>query len=247
MTLPVFSIAVATLRDIARFALNHPLAVAIATICVVPIEYHLALMEVSGRAMSSPPNFAVAWALSVAAQLIWLPLFLLAIREVVSGQKLRLQAGRPSAATGRYAAYNVALLLASLATFAGSLESAGAAIVRLVLAVVLCWLAIRTTLTFSALALGRLDLGLIQSIARTTGLTWRLLAIMLVPAAAMMAVIFAFMAAMSTLLDVADGDAYLYPIVFLSVACQFALFVPAIAGAHVYRRLEGDAGQNGRY
>lgn len=247
MTLPVFAVAGATVRDLARFVLRHPFAVVVATVCVVPIEYRLALAEVSDRDTSSPQNFAVSWALTIATQLVWLPLLLLAIREVVSGEKLRLRVGTPSAAAGRYAVYNLALLSASLATFAKGPESVVAVVAKLILAVALTWFALRTTLAFSALALGRQDLGLAQSIARTAGLTWRLLAIFLLPVAVMMAGIFMLMAAMTAFLDVADGDAYLYPIVFLSVASQFVLLAPAIAGAHVYRVLDGTVPQNGKY
>ena len=62
-----------------------------------------------------------------------------------------------------------------------------------------------------------------------------------------MACIFAIMITMTGVLDVADGDAYIYPLAFAGVASELGVLGIAIAGAHVYRLLEAGVPQNGRY
>lgn len=247
MTLPVLLVAGATLRDLLRFPLRHPSMVLIATICAIPINYRLVLVDLAGQDAPSLQNFGASWLLSVLSAILWLPLCLLAIREVVSGRAVDFRIGAPSVASLRYGAYNIVALSIMLVISSSVPASPVIMVAKLVFAIVLSWLLLRTTLAFSALALGRQDLGLAQSIARTDGLTWRLLAVVVLPGAATMAGIVGIMIAMTGGMDVADGDAYIYPLTFAGVASQGVVVGIAIAGAHVYRLLDGTVPQNGRY
>lgn len=247
MTLPVLAVAGATLRDLARFLLRHPLMVLVATICTIPFHHRLVLVERAGQDAPSLENFATSWLLNVSSTILWLPLCLLAVREVILGRNVDFRIGRPSFATLRYGAYNVVALSAMLVISSDVPASSVIMAAKLVFAIALAWVLLRTTLAFSALALGRQDLGLAQSIARTGGLTWQLLAIVVLPVAATMACIFAIMITMTDVLDAVDGDAYIYLLAFAGVASELGVLGIAIAGAHVYRLLEAGVPQNGRY
>lgn len=247
MTLPVFAVAGATLRDLGRFLLRHPVMILIAALCTIPIHYRLTLVELAGQDAPSLKIFSVSWLLNVASAILWLPLCLLAVREVVLGRSAGFQLGPPSSATVRYGAYNLAALSAMLVISSAAPDILLVQVAKLLLAVALSWFLLRTTLAFSALALGRHDLGIARSITRTAGLTWRLLAIVALPVAAIAVGLLAAMIAMTDVLDAPDGDALIYPLAFAGVAGQFVVLGIAIAGAHVYRLLEGSALQNGRY
>lgn len=249
MKLSVFGIVWAALRDLARLALQHPVAVLIATACIVPINYRLVLLELSEPASSSPITVVESLVLSALAFIIWLPLTLTAIRQSVAGTRLGLGLGRvPSAATCQYAAYGVLLQLA--AGLAGTVTAPAFAIIP---AVTLSWFAARTTLTFTALAVGRRDLGLARSIAMTSKRTVRLIAIALVTIAVVMvfALVLAFgllvALAIADVIDVADIENRLNALTLLGAWSSFANLATALAGAHIYRAIEPDSAQNGRY
>ena len=250
MKLPVFGIVWAALRDLARLALQHPVALLIATACIVPINYRLALIELSEPASSSPITVVESLALSALAFIIWLPLTLTAIRQSVAGIRLSLGLGCvPSAATCQYAAYGVLMQLA--AGLAGTVAASSA--FAIIPAVTLSWFAARTTLTFTALAVGRRDLGLARSIAMTSKRTVRLIAIALVTIAVVMvfALVLAFglivALAIADVIDVADIENRLNALTLLGAWSSLANLATALAGAHIYRAIEPESTQNGRY
>ncbi|MBX9874569.1 MAG: hypothetical protein K2X84_06910, partial [Beijerinckiaceae bacterium] len=108
------------------------------------------------------------------------------------------------------------------------------------------WFSLRATLTFTSLALGRLDLGFARSIERTRGQTLRLLAILLLPLAVFIAAALTVM--LVALANEADPDLDLPEWSALAVVTvQLFMLTAAIAGAQVYRRLEAATPQNGRY
>jgi hypothetical protein len=247
MKLPVFAVARAAMGDFARFVIRHPLAVLVAIAGSILLDRWLGPAYAGSDRPTSLAGVAQSGVSVLAQLLVWLPLRLVAVREVVSGQVLPLRlGGLPSPATQRYALYNAAVMLAaeSVSLIDGSAPVAG--IVALAFAVGAAWFSLRSTLTFTSLALGKLDLGFARSIERTRGQTLRLLAILLLPLAVFIAAALAVM--LVALANGADPDPDLPDWSALAVvAAQLFLLTAAIAGAQVYRRLEAAPPQNGRY
>ncbi|KRE09664.1 hypothetical protein ASE63_03775 [Bosea sp. Root381] len=247
MKLPVFAVVTAALRDFARFLIRHPLAVLLAMACCVLLDRWLGLPL---DETDDPATFAglLQSCMSVLAQfLVCLPLWLVAVREVVSGTALPLRLdGPPSPATQRYALFNAVLLLAAepILLLDGNSPLLMVVIPALLIGSIL--FSLRATLTFTSLALGRLDLGFARSIAKTSGQTLRLLAILLLPLAAFAATALALMllAFMSGADPELNGS---YWSALAVITAQLFMICAAIAGAHIYRRLEADLPQNGRY
>lgn len=246
MNLPVFGIASATLRDLWRVPLRHPFAVLFAVICSIVLAYWFPSME-PGSGVASFGQAVRSSASLLLEMMAWLPLWLIAIREVASGQAMALRlAGRPSAATVRYAAYTAAILL-TLASISLIDWDSPAKVASLMAAMLgATWFLLRTTLTFTSLALGRLDLGFARSIARTSGQTLRLLAIAFLPFTALALIVLAAIG-LAIATDLApELESPHWPIM-AAVTGQFGMLAATIAGAHIYRRLEGAPPQNGRY
>ncbi len=247
MKLPVFAVVMAAMQDFARFVIRHPLAVLVAIAGSILLDRWLGPAYTGSERPVSLAGVAQSSASVLAQLLVWLPLWLIAIREIVSGRTLPLRlGGLPSPATQRYALYNAVLMLAAepLSLIDGRAPVAG--IVTLAFTVGVAWFSLRATLTFTSLALGRLDLGFARSIESTRGQTLRLLAILLLPLAIFITAALAVM--LVALATEVDPDLHLPQWSALAVvAAQLFLLTAAIAGAHIYRRLEAAPPQNGRY
>jgi len=247
MKLPVFAVVMAAMRDFARFVMRHPLAVLVAIAGSILLDRWLGPAYAESDRPMSLDGVAQSGASVLAQLLVWLPLWLVAVREVVSGQALPLRlGGLPSPATQRYALYNAAIMLAAEPLSLIDSRAPVAGILVLALAVGAAWFSLRATLTFTSLALGRLDLGFARSIERTRGQTLRLLAILLLPLAVFIAAALTVM--LVALANEADPDLDLPEWSARAVVTvQLFMLTAAIAGAQVYRRLEAATPQNGRY
>lgn len=249
MTLPVFAIVMATMRDFARFLVRHPLAILLAIACSILLDRWLGSPRAGYDGPAPLASVAQSGLSALAQMLVCLPLWLVAIREVVSGKDLPLRFdGPPSPATWRYTFYNAALLLAIDLVSLIDGSAPVMMIVALAFMIGFIWFSLRTTLTFTSLALGRLDLGFARSIGKTSGQTLRLLAILLLPLAAFLAAALALMLLALALANDADPDLEGPQWSALAVVTgQLFMLATAIAGAHIYRRLETGPPQNGRY
>ena len=99
MKLPVIAIIVTTIRDLGCVILRHPLMVALALACSIAVEQWLRPPSVQHGAAA----FLGSSASTVLQLIVWLPLWLIATREVVSGEAVALRfTGAPSEATWRY-------------------------------------------------------------------------------------------------------------------------------------------------
>lgn len=247
MKLPVLTIVSATLRDLLRFVAQHPFAVSIASACTLPLTYQLGLMEWADGRQASPRPVAAPLALSMLCSIIWLPLYVVAIRQTAFKETVRVAiGGMPSAATLRYAVYMLALLSVSQVALSGG-RAPGLVVAQAVVGFALTWFCLRTTLTFTALALGRLDLSLVQSIRRTSGQTFRLLAILALTLATVLAPAFIAAGVLTGVLDEADTDSRSLALAAIGVWNELAALAVVMAGAHIYRLIETSPDQNGRY
>lgn len=246
-TLPVFAIVMATMRDFVRFIVRHPLAILLAIAGSILLDQWLGKSSAVGDGAVSLDTFALSCTSVVAQLIVWLPLGLVAIREVVSDAALPLRLDRwPSAATWRYGIYNAVLLLAAepISLIDEWTPSMAAAVLAIMIGLI--WFSVRATLTFTSLALGRLDLGFARSIAKTSGQTLRLLAIMLLPLAPFVVAAVALLLLRGANDADLDVETSLWSAIAV-VTAQLFMLAAAIAGAHVYRHLEAAPPQNGRY
>jgi len=244
----VFAVVGAALRDLVIFIRQRPATVLLATAITAPLEYWIALTALAAEDNGSLKFFAAALALSILALVVWLPLWLVATRHIVSGVEERVYwGGALSEATLRYAVYNVFVLVSVQSLSSDWSDSVAALIVKVAFGLALTWFAVRTTLFFTALAVGRRDLGVSQSIARTSGQTFRLVGILVLTLTAALAIPFVAAVVLVLILGEMGGDARLYPTAFFGVMGQFAALTTVMAGAHIYRVIEQDVPQNGRY
>ena len=247
MKLPVFAVVTATSRDFMRFLMRHPLAVLLAIACSVLLDRWLGVPLDESDNQATFASLLQSCASVLAQFSVCLPLWLVAVREVVSGTALPLRLdGPPSPATLRYALFNALLLLAAEPVLLLDGRSPLLMVVLTAALVGSIWFSLRATLTFTALALGRLDLGFARSITKTSGQTLRLLAILLLPLMAFAAMALALM----LLAVVSDADPELtgphWPALAV-ITAQLFMLCAAIAGAHIYRRLDMEPPQNGTY
>ncbi len=233
MKLPVVAIIIATTRDFGRVLLHHPLMVALALACSIAVEQWLRPPSTE----QGLPAFLGSSASTLLELIVWLPLWLVATREVVSGETRELRFDcAPSAATWRYSIYSALLMLAfePILRIDLTLMTVAAALVVSVAAI---WFSLRATLTFTSLALGRLDMDIARSIAETTGQTLRLVAIMYMVPVVTAAAVVALVLAVSTDDPAANFDTP-FATAMSEGAIQLLMLAGAIAGANVYRWLD---------
>jgi hypothetical protein len=253
--IPVLTVVGLTFRDTLRFAIRHPTLLLITLVCSVPFEFALAVQEADTVEPSTVSAFVTSWLISAIVVVIWLPALIIAVRETVFSENVSLSPRQfLSASTYRYGLYSMGMLLVGdliAAIPVESLTSAGLAIIG---AIAFCFILLRVTLTFTALALGRLDLGFDQSYRRTTGQTLRLLgvtALLLTIAGliALGALIVSILAGFDPTGAADDAVASPYPRTALGLFVGVCGLTMAVAGAHIYRLIEGAPAepQNGRY
>ncbi len=233
MKLPVIAIIVTTTRDLGCVLSRHPLIVALALAFSIAVEQWLRPHSVEHGAAALLGSSAS----TVLQLIVWLPLWLVATREVVFGEAVALRfTGAPSAATWRYGTYSALIMLAfePILWLDRTLVTVAAAI--LVPATTI-WFSLRATLTFTSLALGRLDMGITRSIAATSGQTLRLAAIMYLVPAVIAGAVVALVLAVPTEDPAANFDTEFAAAMF-AVTIQLLMLAGAIAGANVYRWLD---------
>lgn len=176
--IPVLTVVGFACRDTLRFAIRHPTLLLITFACSLPFEFARAVHEADRIDQSTVSAFATSWLISAIMLMIWLPALIIAVRETVFSEIVSLSPRQIlSASTYRYGLYSIGMLLLGELIAAIPVESWAWAGLIIIGAVAFCFIFLRTTLTFTALALGRFDLGLAQSYRRTNGQTHRLLAV----------------------------------------------------------------------
>lgn len=236
MSLPVLAITVATLRVVPRIFRRHTWATLAAFACSFPFEYRDSLAQLAGEE-GTFGEILENWLATMASLAIQLPLTLIAIREAATHQIASLDLRwPPSEATLRYAACSALVLTASM--LIGKIDGASGATVlaRFALQLLLGWFVLRSTLAFTALALGRHDLGFALSIRWLSGQTLRLFGILALPVAAIWLPAAVVGCLAISLLNI--GDARITAAALVTVQFVINLTI-VIAGAHIYRSVEG--------
>lgn len=253
--IPVLSVVGRACRNTLRFATRHPALLLTTLALSMPFEIVRSAWGLDEIDRSSASAFGASWLLSAILLVIWLPVFVMAVRETVCSEIVSLSPRLiRSVSTYRYGlcAFGV-LLISELLAAIPTGSFAGASFV-FVGSIALCFIIVRTTLTCSALALGRLDLGLVQSYRRTAGQTLRLSAVAMLPMIIVGLIGFApIIVAVLAGFDLADPENAKEPAlptrVGLGVVSQVMALSIVIAGGEVYRLIEGAPAepQNGRY
>jgi hypothetical protein len=253
--IPVLTVVGLTFRDTLRFAIRHPTLLLVTLACSLPFEFARAIPEIDDIDRSTPLAFGMSWLLSTMIMLICLPAYFMAIRATLHSEAVTLSARQfLSESTRRYAIYSAGMMLVSELIAVIPIEALASASLAIVGRFAFTFVVVRTTLTFTALALGRLDLGFWESYRRTTGQTLRLFAVATLPPAILAVIAWAAMmvgalAGFDPTDPYADADARYFARVALGILLQVMALTVAVAGAEIYRLIEGAPAepQNGRY